>query len=852
MLPSNGLNTVIGRKNHLDQLVKDQIKKTLIRVEVGDVNGLFRLQDVMGNGNCLYNAAVLSPHIRFTCPLEFRDHLFKAIDEKGQLSQYVYYEVAQETDEFESWIQKMRKPGVWAGTTIALFISWIFNVNIIIVTNGERGFLINDFCKYNWLEHRPATNTPYPNIYLYYHRYNAPFSPSNICDHYGYMFPLSCSRSFNWSERGFSVYTNYSSNPSNNDDTVNRVTDLTIQSPLLQNNTSIKKSSDSKGKKRKNQSDEKEKKSPRKKKDKAAVQQARLMQFWGKMSVNKDKVSELNAERKSVDDLDRELECAMCIEGLISSIEQKDNRETKNTVNYFLKGRTELDWNSRSVIIYFYFHNFLGKKDLYRTAGLFRVNPRTLEGWITKMDMKSKWTSMVKELKFDDVLRSIPDANLRARLQRVPINQKMKDMDLCLNGNGLPLKIFTNNSQCSKSHQGILAFANANKGLYVKRRTKRVKNQVSTIKHLPVQEFVSQIVNERWNMGLAMTTDELKRILMVEAKKNNWSDWSDIYAQSNIMSKKKLYIFLHRAIKKVGFSVRKSTVSQKIPEDWRRLAEVGAKRIRDSFIENKVDVVLAADETYIRFNETKGLVICPTGEKRVGSATQVDDKAGCTVLPTMDMTSSRLLPPLVIFTGVFGATLMKKWQQYTTSLVMFTEKHWMTSQTFILYISWLMDMYKGKRIGLIVDYAPQHCSAEFFKWFKNLNDEAKHGTKIFIENVDKGLTSVYQPGDIAINKPLKDKIREAYHYHVTSISRNNFKPGQQIKISRENLLTFIEDACESINNDQKGTKSIYKSFRMCGLNPWDSNLSFFKSHLDSLEENKLYATLLKNNLALEL
>ena len=106
--------------------------------------------------------------------------------------------------------------------------------------------------------------------------------------------------------------------------------------------------------------------------------------------MNKRQAEELEAERKSVDELDRELECALCVERLICSIEAHDTASSRNTVRYVLKGRNELDWTSRSVIIYFFLHPSLGKKDLERSAGLFRVNPRTLEGWLTKDDMKKK------------------------------------------------------------------------------------------------------------------------------------------------------------------------------------------------------------------------------------------------------------------------------------------------------------------------------------------------------------------------------------------------------------------------------------------------------------------------------
>ena len=387
--------------------------------------------------------------------------------------------------------------------------------------------------------------------------------------------------------------------------------------------------------------------------------------------MNKRQAEELEAERKSVDELDRELECALCIERLISFIGVHDTASSRNTVRYVLKGRNELDWTSRSVIIYFFLHPSLGKKDLERSAGLFRVNPRTLEGWLTKDNMKKKWASMVNDLKFDDVVRAIPNLSIKERLQKLQIPTKVKKLTVSVKGS---FNFLTKNSSWSKSHQRIIAIANADKTLYVKSSAKRIKQQAQTTKHLEVQEFIRDTIVSRWNMGLPITNDELRRRVVAKSKKqNNWEAWTEIYAKGTSKSTKKLTVFLHRAIQKIGYSVRKSTVSQKIPDDWRRLSELGSKRIREAFSRANVDVVLAADETFIRFHEDRGFVIGPTGEKRIGAAAQIDDKAGCTVLPTMDMTASRLLAPMVIFTGVFGATLMKKWQSYSDSLVMFTK-----------------------------------------------------------------------------------------------------------------------------------------------------------------------------------
>ena len=60
-------------------------------------------------------------------------------------------------------------------------------------------------------------------------------------------------------------------------------------------------------------------------------------------------------------------------------------------------------------------------------------------------------------------------------------------------------------------------------------------------------------------------------------------------------------------------------------------------------------------------------------------------------------------------------------------------------------------------------------------WLKNgewIEYEAqKNNTHITIEWIDKEITSVYQPGDISINKPLKEKIRTCYHKHITEKNR---------------------------------------------------------------------------------
>ena len=379
-----------------------------------------------------------------------------------------------------------------------------------------------------------------------------------------------------------------------------------------------------------------------------------------------------------------------------------------------------------------------------------------------------------------------------------------------------------------------------------------------TLKFGEVQDFIKSSVTTRWNMGLSMSTHELKGLLLIKCEKDDWMEWSRVYGRicaevkGTRLRDKSLHTFIRRSLNKFGFTIRKKTVSQSIPEDWLSLVKKGAARVRERFMEEDVDVVLAADETFIRFHESYDTVLAPIGEKRIGSTARIDNKMGCTVLPTMDMSASCLLPPMIIFTGVFGGYLMKRWRNYSNSLVLFTEKHWMTSNTFILYLDWLMDFFKGKKIGLIVDYAPSHTDINIDDWVQKLNESKKHlKTKLIIEWIDKGLTSIYQPGDISVNKPLKDHIKQKYHAYVAE-EVENFCPGQPIRVTREQMVGFIETAVNEINMQQKTTHSVYRSFKTCGLNPWDKTLDEFDNHLKSLDMNKLYQVLNASQKALDL
>ena len=68
----------------------------------------------------------------------------------------------------------------------------------------------------------------------------------------------------------------------------------------------------------------------------------------------------------------------------------------------------------------------------------------------------------------------------------------------------------------------------------------------------------------------------------------------------------------------------------------------------------------------------------------------------------------------------------------------------------------------------------------------------------------------------------------------------------RLKISREQLVEFVEQSFDEINAEQKRNRSISRSFQICGLDPWSTDLREFKEHLDSLSTNRVYEALIQH------
>ena len=77
--------------------------------------------------------------------------------------------------------------------------------------------------------------------------------------------------------------------------------------------------------------------------------------------------------------------------------------------------------------------------------------------------------------------------------------------------------------------------------------------------------------------------------------------------------------WVSRALRRKGWVIRKTTVSQKVPEDWPVIAQTEAKRICETFRAAGIDVLINADEMFLKVYPDNEHVIAPEGAKRMGS-----------------------------------------------------------------------------------------------------------------------------------------------------------------------------------------------------------------------------------------
>ena len=202
----------------------------------------------------------------------------------------------------------------------------------------------------------------------------------------------------------------------------------------------------------------------------------------------------------------------------------------------------------------------------------------------------------------------------------------------------------------------------------------------------------------------------------------------------------------------------------------------------------------------------------------------------------MEMFASSLLPPFIVLTGAYQGRLAKSWAEYDgQAFVAFQPKHWFDKNIMKDWLDCVRALYPGKKVGLILDRSSIHTNDEIVDYMEKLG--------FVVEFIHAGMTSIEQPCDLYLNKPLKSNIRERYYSHKAALK---IPTGGKCPVSRELLVQWVEESLATIYQKQVATRDISRTFRKCGMDPFDDDKDLFSRHLEKMSEQSVYNSLIQN------
>ena len=309
---------------------------------------------------------------------------------------------------------------------------------------------------------------------------------------------------------------------------------------------------------------------------------------------------------------------------------------------------------------------------------------------------------------------------------------------------------------------------------------------------------------------------------------------------------------------RIGFSSRKETVSQKIPDNWEEQSRAFSKHALSYFHMNKVDVICCADQTFIKYLLAKEHLLVPTGTRRVGTGIESpDERKGITLMLTAyvncvnGVLKSGVLPPFMVFNGKTGATLDKRYADWSRrpghiGSMNFQKKHWFDTAITLRWIQWLISQFPvSMRIGLVWDRCPSHEAEKVSSLLKELEDSRR----LFSVIIPGGLTSVLQLGDLILNRPCKNYLRKKFcQFQMNEIEkkRGSGVSGKiVIKITREMLMCWTEDFINMVNSNMEMDilSTIVPCLTKIGQNCFNHDEKLFDEWLSSLNTNSLYKSM---------
>lgn len=225
------------------------------------------------------------------------------------------------------------------------------------------------------------------------------------------------------------------------------------------------------------------------------------------------------------------------------------------------------------------------------------------------------------------------------------------------------------------------------------------------------------------------------------------------------------------------------------------------------------DFIANMDETPIYLDMVPSKTVDRKGKKTIKIRTTKSEKCHVTAVLACSSTGN-MLPPMVIFKGK-TARAIHGVEGSNGTLVSYQEKAWMDESGMLKWIDRIWIKYTKKKPSLLfLDCFKAHLTEKVKEAFGNCN------TTVLV--IPGGCTSVLQPLDVSINKPIKSYIRHSWEqYMIEKCSGGGNAP----KPSKQLLVDWLQNANHMLDSNKCIVK---KSFLVTGLS---NSLGRHEDHL---------------------
>ena len=206
------------------------------------------------------------------------------------------------------------------------------------------------------------------------------------------------------------------------------------------------------------------------------------------------------------------------------------------------------------------------------------------------------------------------------------------------------------------------------------------------------------------------------------------------------------------------------------------------------------------DETPLRFDDPSTRTLHKIGEKTIHIRTNGAEKKGFTVVLACAADGSKVIPH-VIFKGV------RKLGDTCTQPGIVTKVHrngWMDEAGCMEWVRTTFPVHSEERKLLVWDSFRGHLT-------ENVKAELRR-RKVDAAVIPGGLTSVLQPLDVSLNKPMKDKVRTRWAEWMVDGDHSYTPAGNQCPPPKELLIKWTREAWADID-----TNIVKKSFLKTGI-----------------------------------